>query len=141
MDNREAVEKVYRAIREYFASSPYENEAVLILLIPSFLILAWLFFTMRPARRGPAYPAKELEFFRMATLQKGLEDFDRSLLMDLAETYHIRPLYKIVLERETFRLLQEKFRRDHPETTSTGDVKPSVAYLAALEGKLFPEEA
>ncbi len=139
MDNRQGVERLFRALREYFAAPPYENEVVVVLLIPAFLILAWLWFSKGPTRTGPRFPAKELEFFRMASLQKGLEEFDRTLLLDLAETYQIRPIYKLILERDAFRTLQEKFRRDHPDTANTGTKKPSVVYLAQLEKKLFPE--
>lgn len=139
MDNRQAVEQLYRAIREYFAPSPYENEVLVGLLLPTFLILAWLLWSKGPSRPGPRFPARELEFFHMASLQKGLEEFDRSLLLDLAETYHIRPVYKLLLDRNTFRMLQERFRRDHPDSATTGQQKPSVVYLAQLEKKLFSE--
>lgn len=135
MDGGTTFQSFARAMREYFATRPYETEVFLLLMLPTILIMLWLFFNWRPTRRRPRFPAKDLEFFQMACLQKGLEEFDQNLLLDLAEAFEVRPIYQLLLEKSIFHRVYERVAKERPASLPA---KANPEYLSMLEEKLFP---
>ncbi|HOY68924.1 MAG TPA: hypothetical protein PLP29_18745 [Candidatus Ozemobacteraceae bacterium] len=132
-----------KALRDYFSPHPYENEILILLLLPTFLILLWLFYSMRPAaRRAGTVPAsrRDLEFFETARLQKGLETFDRDLLVDLAERSGIRPIYRILLERRQFERALRRSEDEFAQGVSGAPDKKTLDYLRRLQRRIFTSE-
>jgi len=128
-----------KAIREYFSPRPYENEVLLLLLLPTIIILIWLFFSMRPASKRTAVPSskRDLEFFETARLQKGLESFDRDLLVDLAERANIQPIYRILLDRKLYEKALKRSEEDAAQGRPGAADRKTLDYLRRLQKSIF----
>lgn len=139
MDQTEGYKIFAKAVREQFSAHPYENEVLLMLLIPTILILVWLYLTMSPSSRRTITSSskRDVEFFETAALQKGLESFDRELLRSLAETANIHPIYRVILERRSFekalRISEEAIAEGHPDAPE----RKTLDYLRRLKRRLF----
>ncbi|MBP7636037.1 hypothetical protein KBA41_17865 [Candidatus Ozemobacteraceae bacterium] len=139
MDQAEGYKIFAKALREQFSSHPYENEVLLMLLIPTLLILVWLYLTMSPSRRRSITSStkRDIDFFETAATQKGLESFDRELLRSLAETANIHPIYRVILERRSFekalRISEEALAEGHPDAPE----RKTLDYLRRLQRRLF----
>ena len=139
MDQAEGYKIFAKALREQFSSHPYENEVLLMLLIPTLLILVWLYLTMSPSRRRSITSStkRDIDFFETAAIQKGLESFDRELLRSLAETANIHPIYRVILERRSFekalRISEEALAEGHPDAPE----RKTLDYLRRLQRRLF----
>ena len=139
MDQAEGYKIFAKALREQFSSHPYENEVLLMLLIPTLLILVWLYLTMSPSRRRSITSStkRDIDFFETAAIQKGLESFDRELLRSLAETSNIHPIYRVILERRSFekalRISEEALAEGHPDAPE----RKTLDYLRRLQRRLF----
>ena len=138
MENNFAFHRFARALRDYFANEPYETEVVLLLLLPTFLILVYLFFKMRHTKRRSRFPTKDLEFFQLVCLQKGLEEFERIILLNLVEIFGIKPMYQVLLDKTVFQTLTNRLKKERP-----ADLPPraNAENLLKLGKKLFPNES
>ncbi len=139
MDQTESYKVFAKALRDYFSPHPWENEVLLLLLLPTIFILIWLFFSMRPSSKQTAVPAskRDLEFFEIARLQKGLESFDRDLLVDLAERADIRPVYRILLERRLYEKALRKAEEDTVQGLPGATDRKTIEYLRRLQKRIF----
>lgn len=145
MDQTEGYKIFAKALREQFSSYPHENEVLVMLLIPTILILIWLYLTMSPSsrRKITSSSKRDIDFFETAALQKGLESFDRELLRSMAETASIHPIYRVILEQRAFekalRISEEAISEGRPEAPD----RKTLDYLRRLKRRLFmpaPEE-
>lgn len=143
MDQTEGFKVFSKALRDHFSSHPYENEVLLMLLIPTILILIWLFITMNPSsrRKITSSSKRDIDFFETAALQKGLESFDRELLRSLAEAANIHPIYRVLLEKRAF----EKALRESEDASARGlpgaRDRKTLEYLRRLQKRIFLSEA
>lgn len=133
-------QKVAQALRETFGGGYIINwSSLVMLLVPALAFMAWLWGKRNPPKpqRSAAVLQKDLDFFDMVRQQKGLEKFDRDLLMELAEIAGVTPVYAIILEEKVFdaalkRL--EKFTSPHSQQTQ---LKNHLTYLFILKKRLF----
>ena len=131
-------DKVAKALRETFGGGTTIDWASLaVLLIPFFLGLAWLFWQRSTPVDRPRFPKKDLDFFDMVRQQKGLEEFDRDLLVDLAEIAGIVPVYKIILEEEAFDSALKHLVANTSPSRPTSKLSNHLTYLHILKKRLF----
>jgi hypothetical protein len=103
--------QIARALREALGPQPYDTEIFLVLITPAIALIIYLLATQRARPRFGGIPDKDLDFFELVRLQKGLEQFDRDLLLDLAENAQIRPVYRLLLDHDVFGQAKKTPRR------------------------------
>ncbi|MFZ2957428.1 MAG: hypothetical protein WA705_11100 [Candidatus Ozemobacteraceae bacterium] len=130
-----------KAVREYLAPSwnvPYV--AIGFSAILSVLLVYFLFaHVLGGGKKPPRKRSKETQLFDQITQMRGLERFDEEILQELAEVSGIRPLYRILLEKDLFNkalaIYEKRANRPLPNQ------KPfsKIEYLRRLAKKLFVE--
>lgn len=138
IDGPEVYSKLAKYLQEYLGTNSIDNEIFLLMVMPSVFIIIYILFQFMTASRRPKHAPKDLEFFDSVILQKGLENADRDLLLQLADHVGIVPIYQILLEAKVF---QRAFSRIHEEVLlkkSLGHLHQNIEHLRALEQKLFP---
>jgi len=134
-------EQVAKALRDYFTVPSYSPEVYLILMLPAIFAAFWLFYGMRKASPRISHKPKDIDFFEMVRQQKGLENFDRELLMDLAEICKFSPAYKILLDEAMFnKALKILHKGISSGDNFRADVKQKFDYLTGLKKRLFTED-
>jgi hypothetical protein len=136
--------QIARALREALGPQPYDTEIFLVLITPAIALIIYLLATQRARPRFGGIPDKDLDFFELVRLQKGLEQFDRDLLLDLAENAQIRPVYRLLLDHDVFG--QAKKRLDAQPAGQAPPprlrrLKEKQEYLNRLQERLFPAES
>ncbi|PKL47282.1 MAG: hypothetical protein CVV42_13625 [Candidatus Riflebacteria bacterium HGW-Riflebacteria-2] len=129
-----------RNLSEFFSESNYEAEIILMLILPVSALVIFIFFiNSRRASANPfeSIPAKDMEFIDSARLQKGLEEFDRDFLLELALTYKVKPGY-IFIDPEVFVRVETGFRLQLIEDGETPENNTRFKHLLKLKKKLFP---
>ncbi len=134
-----AYSRFAKVLSEYFTPPAYEDTAFILLLLPGVLILIWFFLTFRPKTARTSTNSRDIDFFEMVRLQKGLETFDRDILRELAETFDVTPIYKILLEKKVFEGVLRRFEQRSTGKTPAGSLKKRISYLQFLKRKLFQE--
>jgi len=129
-----------RSLSQFFSEANYEAEIILMLILPISALVIFLFFlNSRRASANPfeSIPAKDMEFIETARLQKGLEEFDRDFLLELALTYKVKPGY-IFIDPEVFLKVETGFRLQLLEDGETPETNNRFKHLLKLKKKLFP---
>jgi len=129
-----------RNISEFFSEGNYESEIILLLILPvsAFVIFAF-FLHSRRASANPfdSIPEKDIEFIDTVRLQKGLEEFDRDFLLELALNYKVKPGY-IFIDVEVFSKVERDFKIDLTENGEDPETNSRFKHLLKLRKKLFP---
>lgn len=138
MDGEKTFERIAAALREALGPSAYENYILLLLFLPA---VAGLIYVLLPRKiEDPNSPTQdELDFFEIARLQMGLEEFDRDLLIEVAETCKIKPVYKPLLEEKYFVMMLRKIENSTPDNEKLEHLIHFLGHLKKLRKKLFPE--
>ncbi len=129
-----------RSLSEFFSQSNYEAELILLFILPVSALVIFIFFiNSRRSSANPfeSIPAKDMEFIDSARLQKGLEEFDRDFLLEMALTYKAKPGY-IFIDPEVFLRVEKNFRLKLIEDGETPEKNTRFNHLLKLKKKLFP---
>lgn len=127
-----------KALRDYFGPSGHETEIFLVFaFVLLFISLLLLFQHFSPPARKTSQK-KDFEFFEQVLQERGLENFDGEILLELAEQYNVHPVYKILLDRQVFDKIVQKveLRKTDPED-GTKRRSFSVEYLGRISRRLF----
>lgn len=137
----ESFARLARALREYLSPDFFDFQIAVLILFSFTFVLVWLLYNTLGKRKLPKPIQKDWDFFNMVVLQKGLEIFDRDLLFEVASTYEIQPIYKILLERDVFERSLKRVQEDRVRLKGTAGIHTKIEYLRKLRGRLFPESA
>jgi len=128
------------AVREYLAPTWQIPSLVLVFsAIFSLILIYFLFAFVLGGRKEPRKRTKETQLFDQITQMRGLERFDEELLQELAETSGIRPVYRILLEKDLFNKAITTFEKREKRVQPGQKPFRKVEYLRRLAGKLFVE--
>ena len=129
-----------RSISEFFSDTNYEAEIILMLILPLSAVIIFLFFlNSRRSSANPfeSIPAKDMEIIDTVRLQKGLEEFDRDFLLELALTYKVKPGY-IFIDPEVFLKVETGLKLKLLEDGETPENNNRFKHLLKLKKRLFP---
>jgi len=129
-----------RSLSEFFSEANYEAEIILMLILPISALVIFIFFiNSRRSSANPfeSIPAKDMEFIDSARLQKGLEEFDRDFLLELALTYKVKPGY-LFIDPEVFLKVETGLKLKLLEDGETPENNNRFKHLIKLKKKLFP---
>lgn len=133
--------ELIRTLNDYFSQSNFETEIVLMLVFPILLILLflWFFKSSSTGDKDPfsVIPVKDMDFIETVRLQKGLEEFDRDFLIDLALSNNIRPVYQIFISQETFESVEKALLNQLKEKDGNASKNRSLNQLKELKKKLY----
>lgn len=133
------IEKLARVLREILGSrGAHDTEIALLLLFFGTLVIFWLLFISISNPREKKTPKKDLDFFNSVIYQKGLETFDSNLLLEIAETYEITPVYRILLDEHIFDRILAKMRDDLERKRGNPRIISKREYVSKLKARLFP---
>lgn len=132
--------EVLRTLSEYFSQSQYESEILLLLILPGILLtIALLFYSSKSGGEEDAFTSiikKDYDLLDSIRMQKGLEEFDRDFLINIAFKFSINPVH-MLLDKEIFERVEismiEKLKASGENLTSN----KSLNYLKVLKKKLF----
>jgi hypothetical protein len=140
MELNPAYVKFARALRDFFGTQENQGDFTILIWAPILFLLIYLFLSMAgqtSKKKRPIQP-KDLEFFDLVLSQKGLEEFDRELLLEMAETFNISPVYRLILEEDLFRKLLMKLKDSPPDQSEIRKhLSTKIDYLRKLQGKIF----
>ncbi len=131
--------ELLRSISDFFSQTNYEVEMLLLLILPfSMLVILMFYLHSRRSSANPfdSIPARDLEFIDTVRLQKGLEEFDRDFLLEIALTYGVRPGY-IFIDAEAFTKAEHAFKIKLLEQGDSPEKNGRYQHLLKLKGKLF----
>lgn len=129
-----------KAVKRYFTEGAYENEIFLALIFPAVLILLFILVIRRDKSEVNIHaniPDKDFDFIEMVRLQKGLEEFDRDLLIELASENSIKPLYQVLIDKELFEKVENELIEQIAAKGESPDQNRRIRYLRKVKSKLF----
>ena len=130
--------KVTRALSEYFSSGDDTIVLIIALIMAVVFLIIILQTAFSPAAGEVVVTEKDLDFFEVVIQQKGLENFDRDLLLELAEVGKVTPVYRVLIEVGTFERALKKMEKQMTVTMGTSDELPiRLDYLRRLKKRLF----
>lgn len=133
--------ELLRTLNDYFSQGNYEAELFLMLLFPFVLVIVflWIVKSNSTGEKDPfaVIPAKDMDFIETLRQQKGLEEFDRDFLIDLALNNNIKPVYQVFLSLETFEKLEKTIIQQLKEKEKNTSSDRSLSQLKSLKRKLF----
>jgi hypothetical protein len=136
----DAFNRMARALRDYLSSGgAYEADIAFLIFSLLGLVLFWLVFMKIFSSDGKKISKKDLEFFGQVVFQKGLESFDRDLLYELAETYNVMPVYKILLDEKVFLKVLKKIDDEIAKNENLSSNHTKKEYLEKVRSRLFVE--
>lgn len=130
--------KLARALQEYFSAGDDTVALIVVFIMGVVLLIVILQNAFSPREEESIASDKDLDFFEMVIQQKGLENFDRDLLLELAETGNIRPVYRVLIEIQAFERALRKMEKEMSARMGASDDLPiRLDYLRRLKKRLF----
>ncbi|HNV69795.1 MAG TPA: hypothetical protein PKO06_08865 [Candidatus Ozemobacteraceae bacterium] len=130
--------KLARALQEYFSAG--DDTAILIVgfIVALGLLIIILQSALSSRETETVASDKDLDFFEVVIQQKGLENFDRDLLLELAEVGNIHPIYRILIEVQAYeRALRKMEKEIHARLRNADEIPIRLDYLRRLKKRLF----
>ena len=78
-----------------------------------------------------------MDFFEIVRLQKGLEEFDRDFLFEIAENYNCFPPYNILLEVDACMKVEKAMLQDLSDKSIEPEKDKKYLYFTKLKSRLF----
>ena len=130
-----------KALNDFFSSTNPATETFLLLLMPALLLcIALLLYDVKKKKeqRDPFFNLSKTDFevLEHIRLQKGLEEFDRDFLMNIAFTYSIKPT-RMLLDQATFERIEEMMTEKLKKIGANPAENKSLEYLKNIKKKLF----
>lgn len=133
---------ILKTLNTYFANTNYDTVLLVILLVcPAIITTVYLFFGRQSRSKievtNTGARRKNMDFFEIVRLQKGLEEFDRDFLYETAEKYHCYPPYNILIDQEACRDVERLIIDDLSEKKIEPNKDKKYQYFMRLKLKLF----
>ncbi len=130
-----------KALNDFFSGTNPATETFLLLLMPALLLcIALLLYDVKKKKeqRDPFFNLSKTDFevLEHIRLQKGLEEFDRDFLMNIAFTYSIKPT-RMLLDQATFERIEEMMTEKLKKIGANPAENKSLEYLKNIKKKLF----
>ncbi|MBU1109433.1 MAG: hypothetical protein KKB51_22320 [Candidatus Riflebacteria bacterium] len=128
-----------RNINDFFSQANYETEMILMFIVPIGILIVLFFYVNSRRTSGNPFdsiPAKDMEFIETVRLQKGLEEFDRDFLLEMAIIYHLKPEY-IFIDLEVFVKAEISLKTKILEDSLIPEKSAKFQHLLKLKDKLF----
>ncbi|HNX77067.1 MAG TPA: hypothetical protein PLM07_19045 [Candidatus Rifleibacterium sp.] len=130
-----------QALDEFFSKSNSSTEIFLLLILPALLISIGLLLydvKKKKAQNDPFFNMSKTDFevLEHIRLQKGLEEFDRDFLINIAFTYSIKPT-RMLLDQATFERIEEMMTEKLKKIGANPAENKSLEYLKSVKSKLF----
>ncbi len=130
-----------KALNDFFSGTNPATETFLLLLLPALLIgIGLLLYDVQKKReqKDPFFNLSKTDFevLEHVRLQKGLEEFDRDFLMNIAFTYSIKPI-RMLLDQATFERIEEMMTEKLKKIGANPAENKSLEYLKNIKKKLF----
>ncbi len=130
--------KLARALQEYFSTGDDTGVLIACFIVGIILLILILQSALSPREEEAIASDKDLDFFEVVIQQKGLENFDRDLLLELAEFGNVKPIYRILIEIQAFERALRKMEKEIPSRLHNADEIPiRLDYLRRLKKRLF----
>lgn len=129
-----------RAMSDYFSQGEYETEIFLLLILPGILLtIALLFYSSKSSDDKDPFtslPQKDFDLLDSIRMQKGLEEFDRDFLINIAFSYSIKPVH-MLLDKDIFERVEQSILEKLKKTGENATSNKSLSYLKNIKKKLF----
>ncbi len=130
-----------QALDEFFSKSNSTTEIFLLLILPALLISIGLLLydvKKKKAANDPFFNMSKTDFdvLEHIRLQKGLEEFDRDFLINIAFTYSIKPT-RMLLDQSTFERIEDMMTEKLKKIGANPAENKSLEYLKNVKSKLF----
>lgn len=130
-----------QALHEFFSKSDPATETFLLLLLPGLLLSIGLVFYNNKKNKANTDPflnvsRTDFEVIEQIRLQKGLEEFDRDFLMNIAFTYSVKPT-RMLLDRATFDRIEEMMIDKLKRIGANPSDNKTLEFLLRIKKKLF----
>ncbi len=130
-----------KALNDFFSGTNPATETFLLLLMPALLLCIGLLLydvKKKKEQRDPFFNLSKTDFevLEHIRLQKGLEEFDRDFLMNIAFTYSIKPT-RMLLDQATFERIEEMMTEKLKKIGANPAENKSLEYLKNIKKKLF----
>jgi hypothetical protein len=133
--------ELLRTLDDYFSAGNLDTEMFFLLLFPALLLIIFLFIFNRESsgNKDPfaTISEKDMDFVETVRQQKGLEEFDRDFLLNLALNYSIRPVYQIFIDAEIFSSVEKELTREILDKNEDPAGNKSLKHMKHLHKKLF----
>lgn len=129
-----------KTLNDFFSVAQYENEIFFILMIPVLLVFIALISnylgrsSVRPLLSSVS--KKDFELIETIRLQKGIEEFDRDFLIEIALTYQINPTY-ILIDSAIYNQAVSAFKASVKESGESPVNNERCLLLEKLREKIF----
>ncbi len=129
-----------QALNDYFSSGSSETEIFILLIFPGVILsIALLFYSSKPLKVSDPFAnmsKKDFELLEHIRLQKGLEEFDRDFLINIAFTYSVKTT-TILLDPSSFERIEQLITEKLKKNGENPAQNKSLNYLQSLKKKLF----
>ena len=128
-----------RALSEYLGQAQYESEiSMFVVFIISLLVVLLLFqHDKKSSISFDNIPDADLEVINAARLQRGLEEFDRDFLLEIALSFQLKPSH-IFIDPAIFDRAEKALAKQLQQAGETPEQNGRYKHLQKLRKKLFP---
>lgn len=130
------------AISDYFSRPELSTTDIVgLLLLPGFIFMLWLFIYRKPDDYSNKdsfedISEKDMGLITNISSQKGLGNFDRDFLIQLALEFNIKPV-KLLLDQSAFERVEKILTEKAKKSGVIPDSDSRIKNLNKLKAKLF----
>ncbi|MBI3038268.1 hypothetical protein HYY75_04325 [bacterium] len=103
------------------------------------LFFLWFLLRKKPDQENNVrQPQADVDFFNLVILQKGLEEAEQMVLLELSRQFRMVPIYSILLQESAFDKLIGKIQQEIALSSSSTNLEEKLELAQKLRKKLFP---
>lgn len=129
-----------RTLSDYFSQAQYESEIFLLLILPGIVLtIALLFYNSKSSSEKDPFasiPPKDFELLDSIRMQKGLEEFDRDFLINIAFNFSVKPTH-LLLDKDCYERVEMSMIEKLRKSGENPAANKSLNYLKTLKKRLF----
>ncbi len=130
-----------QTLNAFFNKTDPQTETFLLLILPALIFtLVLALYKGKPAKNTDPYSSlnkKDIETIEHIRLQKGLEEFDRDFIINIAFEFSLKPT-RLLLDQSAFTIIEERLIDKLKKNGENPAQNKSLGYLKTIRKKLFP---
>jgi len=130
-----------QTLNDFFNKTDPQTETFLLLILPALIFtLVLALYKGKPVKNADPYSSlskKDIETIEHIRLQKGLEEFDRDFIINIAFDFSLKPT-RLLLDQNTFTAVEEMMIDKIKKNGENPSQNKSLTYLRTVRKKLFP---
>lgn len=130
-----------QTLNNFFNKTDPQTETFLLLILPALIFtLVLITYKGKAAKNSDPYSSlskKDLETIEHIRLQKGLEEFDRDFIINIAFEFSLKPT-RLLLDQSAFAIIEERLTDKLKKNGENPTQNKSLNYLKTIRKKLFP---